>query len=251
MSTPDPYLLYELAVTSPDQLAKFLYALHGKGPRVLGEDFSGTAAVSRGWLRMRKDVRAVAADQDAAVLARAGVSARLKTVAVDVLKVRDKADIVAATNFPVCYLHTRRALVRYLRHVRGRLNRGGIFVADLYGGQHALKTGKRSKQVRLPEGGSFTYIWDQRHVDPLTGRVFNAIHFRVPGAPPLRNAFTYDWRLWSIPELCDAMMDAGFKATEVHDRLGAAVDVYGNVYVKAVEEGELERDYVVYVVGRT
>ncbi len=46
------------------------------------------------------------------------------------------------------------------------------------------------------------------------------------------------------------MMEAGFKSTEVHDRMGAAIDVQGDVYVKPVEEGELERDYVVYVVGR-
>jgi SAM-dependent methyltransferase len=276
---PDPYQLYELAVTSPDLLAPFLYALHGGRPSVLAEDFSGTAAVSRGWIRYRRGLRAVAVDRDSEVLARAGRVRGLKTVAADVLKVREKADIIAATNFPVCYWHTRGELVRYLRHVRSRLNRGGVFVADLYGGPQALKTGKRTKTVALPDGGEFTYVWDQKSVDPLTGRVFNAIHFRLPGAgssraktrasaqrgaggrrgagpmpvaQPLviRDAFTYDWRLWSIPEFRDALADAGFQSSEVHDRMGAAVDVVGNVYVKAVEEGELDRDYVVYVVGR-
>lgn len=274
---PDRFQLYELAVTSPDLLAPFLYALHGGRPRVLGEDFSGTAAVSRGWLRYRPGHKAVAVDQDADVLERAGRVRGLRTVAADVLKVREKADIIAATNFPVCYWHTRGDLVRYLKHVRSRLNRGGVFVADLYGGPQALKTGKRTKTVTLPDGREFTYVWDQKSVDPLTGRVFNAIHFRVPGsksgpktrasgrrgaagrkrAEPipeaeavLRDAFTYDWRLWSIPELRDALADAGFTSSEVHDRMGAAVDVVGNVYVKAVEEGELDRDYVVYVVGR-
>jgi hypothetical protein len=246
----DPFTLYELAVTSPRQLAPFLYALHGKRPKVLGEDFSGTAAVSRGWIRYRKGLRAIAVDQDADVLAKTEPMAGLKLVASDVLKVRDKADLIAATNFPVCYWHTRKALIKYLRHVRSRLNPRGIFVADLYGGPHALKTGKRTKQVRLPDGGSFMYVWDQKSVDPLTGRVFNAIHFRVPGEKPIRNAFTYDWRLWSIPEMCDAMREAGFKSTEVHDRMGAAIDAVGNVYVKAAEPGELDRDYVVYVVAR-
>jgi SAM-dependent methyltransferase len=276
---PDPFQLYELAVTSPDLLAPFLYALHGGRPTVLGEDFSGTAAVSRGWVRYRRGHRAIAVDRDPEVLARAGRVRGLRTVAADVLKVREKADIIAATNFPVCYWHTRGDLVRYLRHVRSRLNRGGILVADLYGGPQAFKTGKRTKTVPLPDGGEFTYVWDQRRVDPLTGRVFNAIHFRLAGpggshaktrasarrgaagrkgagrmpvAQPLviRDAFTYDWRLWSIPEFRDALADAGFRSSEVHDRMGAAVDVVGNVYVKAVEEGELDRDYVVYVVGR-
>jgi SAM-dependent methyltransferase len=247
----DPFLLYELAVTSPDHLAKFLYALHGRSPRVLGEDFSGTAALSRGWIRYKKSLRAVAVDKHAQTLERAENLPRLKKIAADVQKVRERADIIAATNFPICYWHTRRDLLRYLRHARRRLSKHGVFVADLYGGPQALKTGRRSKTVALPKGGTFKYIWDQQRVDPLTGRVFNAIHFRVPGERPIRNAFTYDWRLWSIPELMDAMMEAGFRATEVHDRMGGAIDVYGNVYVKPVEADELERDYVVYVVGRT
>jgi SAM-dependent methyltransferase len=249
--TTDPFLLYELSVTSPDHLAKFLYAVHGKAPRVLGEDFSGTAALSRGWIRYKKHLRAVAVDQDQATLDRVEGMARLKKVASDVRKVRDRADVIAATNFPICYWHTRRDLLKYLRHVRRRLNKRGVFVADLYGGPHALKTGRRTKTVPLPEGGALTYIWDQQSVDPLSGRVFNAIHFRVTGEKLIRNAFTYDWRLWSIAELREAILEAGFRSTEVHDRMGAAIDVYGNVYVKPVEEGELERDYVVYVVGRT
>jgi hypothetical protein len=36
----------------------------------------------------------------------------------------------------------------------------------------------------------------------------------------------------------------------VHDRLGAAIDHEGNVYVRAVEEHELDRDWVAYVVAR-
>jgi hypothetical protein len=245
----DPFTLYEAAVTSPNHLARFLYALHGGSPKVLGEDFSGTAAVSRGWVRYKKGLRAVAVDMDRETLARAGKVKGLSTIAADVLEVRAKADIVAATNFPICYWHTRGELLRYLRHVRRRLNRRGVFVADLYGGPRAFKVCKQSKMMALPGGGKFKYVWDQQRVDMLTGRVFNAIHFQV-GREWMRSAFTYDWRLWSIPELRDAMMEAGFRSTEVHDRMGAAIDALGNVYVKPVEEGELERDYVVYVVGR-
>jgi SAM-dependent methyltransferase len=247
----DKFMLYELAVTGPDRMAPFLYALHGKRPKKLGEDFSGTAAVSRGWLRYKRGLRAVAVDQDPDVLARVPRTPGLRTLATDVLKARDKADVIAATNFPICYWHTRRDLLRYLRHVRSRMLRGGIFVADLYGGPLALRKSRRTKPVKLPEGGSVTYVWDQKSIDPLTMRVFNAIHFRWPDGRVMRDAFTYDWRLWSIPELRDAMAQAGFKSSEVHDRLGAAVDALGNVYVKPVEEGELERDYIVYVVART
>ena len=97
-----------------------MYALHGGSPEVLGEDFSGTAAVSLGWVRYKKGLKAVAVDMDAGTLARAGKAKGLETIAADVLKVRAKADIIAATNFPICYWHTRAGLLKYLRHVRRR-----------------------------------------------------------------------------------------------------------------------------------
>ncbi|HYE60668.1 MAG TPA: hypothetical protein VD997_01615 [Phycisphaerales bacterium] len=250
----DRFDYYELAVTSAEPLARFLMALHGRGARVLGEDFSGTAALSRGWLGLDRRHRAVAVDLDGPTLVRIPRSLRLAKVQGDVLKVRDKADIIGATNFPVCYWHTRGELVKYLRHVRSRLNRGGVFVADLYGGPTALVPGRRSKRIPLGPGRVLHYTWHQRSVDPLTMRVLNSIHFRVSvdgkTVETIRDAFTYDWRLWSIPELRDAMSEAGFRSTEVHDRMGAAIDHEGRVHVRAVEEHEIDADFVVYVVGR-
>jgi len=251
-----PLDLYDIAVTSPDRLAPFIQALHGHNPRTLAEDFSGNAALARGWLRLDPRHRAIAIDLDKPTLDHIPVTKGLKKLRKDVMKVTDKTDIVAATNFPVCYWHTRKDLVRYLRSVHARLNKGGIFVADLYGGPHALKTGKRTKHIPIPRGKVVHYTWDQKSIDPLTNRVFNAIHFRVvdkkSAKPPLviKNAFTYDWRLWSIPELRDALSEAGFRSSEVHDRLGGAIDHEGNVHVRAVDEGELDQDWVVYVVGR-
>jgi len=250
----DKFDYYEASVTSAGQLAAFIRALHGREPRVLREDFSGTAALSRGWLGLGREMRAVAVDSDAPTLARIPRSARLTKRRTDVLKATDRADIVAATNFPVCYWHTRASLVRYLRHARACLNKGGVFVADLYGGPLALVPSRRSKRIALGRGRVLHYTWHQRSIDPLTMRVRNSIHFRVtaPGRAPevIKDAFTYDWRLWSIPELRDAMEEAGFRSTEVHDRLGAAIDHEGNVYVRAVEEHELDRDWVAYVVAR-
>jgi hypothetical protein len=256
-SSPSPLDLYEIAVTSPDQLAGFILALHGHNPKTLAEDFSGTAALSRAWIRLDPKHRAVAIDLDQPTLDHIRSNPRLKKRAIDVLHAGDKADVVAATNFPVGYWHTRPELIRYLRQVRKRLNKGGIFVADLYGGPHAYTLGRRSKRFDLGRGRTLHYIWHQKSVDGLTNRVFNAIHFRITGptkaSRPIvfNNAFTYDWRLWSIPELRDALDEAGFKSTEVHDRMGAAIDHEGNVHVQAVSDGELDRDWVVYVVGRT
>jgi hypothetical protein len=234
-----------MAVTSPGPLARFLKAVQGEEARVLGEDFSGTAILSRAWVAMDSSHRAVVVDKDARALARA-VGPRITRVNSDVMRAKHRCDIIAATNFPICYWHRRDDLINYLRHVRVRLNRHGVFVADLYGGSDAFTTG--SKVVKLRRGGrTILYTWEQREADPKSGRVVNAIHFRVRGRV-LRDAFVYDWRLWSIPELSDAMQEAGFSDVSVYDELGGAVDHRGRLTVRRA--AELSDPFVVYVVGR-
>ena len=95
----------------------------------------------------------------------------------------------------------------------------------------------------------------QIEASPLTARVRNAMHFQVKakGAKTrtLESAFEYDWRLWTVPELVDALQEAGFASVEIYDRLGDAMDADGNVYVKPIDDGlPSEVSFVVYVVGR-
>jgi hypothetical protein len=45
--TYDRHDLYERTVQSPDRIVSFLRAIHGRSPVAIGEDFCGTAAVSR------------------------------------------------------------------------------------------------------------------------------------------------------------------------------------------------------------
>jgi len=98
-------------------------------------------------------------------------------------------------------------------------------------------------------------MWQQIEASPLTARVRNAMHFQVKArgakARTLENAFEYDWRLWTVPELTDAITEAGFASVEVYDRLGDALDGDGNLYVKPIDDGlPSEVSFVVYVVGR-
>lgn len=249
----DRFVLYELAVTSPRALARFLKTVHGGSARVLGEDFSGTAALSRAWVEMNPRHRAVAVDRDASVVARLSeacaaspAASRIEIVKADVRRARRACDVLACTNFPICYWHTRGDLIAYLRHARSRLNPRGVLVADLYGGSDAFRTG--SKVVKLRHGGRVVeYTWEQRRADPLSGRVLNAIHFRV-GRRVFKDAFVYDWRLWSIPELSEAMREAGFEDVRVYDEMGGAVDERGRLVVRPA--AELSDPYVVYLVAR-
>lgn len=259
----DRFHFYELAVTNADMLARFCRALHPKTPTTLREDFSGSAALARAWLALSPSHRAVAVDHDAKVLVRAKRDARtnaprLRTLAKDVLDSATnaaKADIIAATNFPLGYFHTRDALLTYLRATRRRLNRKGLFLADLYGGASSFEPSTTKRHFRAHDGRRFTYLWEQVDANAVTGLVHNAIHFQFKDnkgrTKTIRNAFAYHWRLWSIPELTDALREAGFHIVECHQRLGDAIDADGNLYVSHPDPEEpLDRDWVVYVVAR-
>lgn len=267
--------LYEMAVQSPEMEAQFLRAVHGDSPEVLGEDFCGPASVARAWCAVDDRARAVAVDRDpgplehALALARqrdasagtAQIVPRLKLLECDVSEVRERADVIAALNFAVCELHARRWLLSYLRASAFRLRAGGVFVADLYGGPDSLTPGTSEKAVPT-EGGTLRYLWEQRTADPLSARVRNSIHFVLPGrssekSRTVANAFEYDWRLWTVAELREALLEAGFHSTEVYTSYGDAVDSDGRLYVRpfATDEDpgdpdDLDDNHVVYVVGR-
>lgn len=250
----DKYDLYTLCAQAPERQVAFLRAVHGRSPRVLREDFSGPAALCAQWVKTPGS-SAVAVDRDREPLAKVSGTSGVRTVVADVFDAGDKADLIVSTNYAVCELHERASLVEYLRLTRERLNPGGVFVADLYGGPDALTPGQFDHSVRGPDGEKIAYVWQQIEASPLTARVKNAMHFQVKArgarTRTLENAFEYDWRLWTVPELADALHDAGFASVEIYDRLGDAMDADGNVYVKPIEDGlPSEVSFVVYVVAR-
>jgi len=251
----DKHDLYELCVQSPKDLVPLLRAVHGGDPVTLGEDFSGTAALSHLWVD-RDGARAIAVDLDEESLNKRGEHERITKHHGDVCEANDPCDVVFVGNFSIGYLHTREELVEYLRHVKSRLNPGGVFICDTYGGESAYTLGGVHRAHPMPGGKLCRYTWEQHEGDPTTGMVTNLIHFRVERAGviefELEDAFVYDWRLWSIPELRDAMDDAGFAETQVYTKLADALDEEGNAYVLPVEDGqeELDGSYIVLVTAR-
>lgn len=69
--------------------------------------------------------------------------------------------------------------------------------------------------VRVSGGKKFRFIWDQKNFNPISRNGKYAIHFKFSDGTLLKNAFTYDWRVWTIPEVRDALKDAGFRETAV------------------------------------
>jgi SAM-dependent methyltransferase len=291
--TWDIHSLYELCAQNPPRDARLLRAIHADTARVprfsepgsspskrprpltLAEDFCGTAALSRAWCALSPRFAAVGVDIHAPTLARAkqlsAAITNLKLIRADVLKARDKADLIAVLNFSIGELHDRATLVKYLRHARSRLRPRGVLICDLYGGSDAFETGLLDQTVTPPpdhpaKNDRILYSWEQRTADPLTARVVNAMHFDVtpgyPGSPSrasrksrvshqiFLDAFVYHWRLWSVPELRDAMLEAGFKATRVYSRMADATDSDGNLYVRPIEDPtDLGDSFNVFVVA--
>jgi SAM-dependent methyltransferase len=244
-------------------MAAFLLAVHGGPARTLREDFCGTGGVCRAWVALRgagrRPFRAIGVDKDHEPLARLRAVPRVRAVHADVMRCALKADIISATNFPIGYWHTRRELLAYLRASRLRLNRGGVFVCDTYGGATAFTPGTLTRDVwpQAPalRGVRIRYTWQQREADPLTGLVEDALHFRADRGGEViyqeNDAFVYHWRLWSITELRDAMAQAGFRSSEVYAKIADAIDDRGGRYIRPVESpDELDESYVVLIAAR-
>lgn len=261
----DRYECYELCVQSARHVVAMLRGIHGNEPGVLREDFCGTCAVARRWCE--EGGRAVGVDLDAGALERAGRLARdggadqrltlMRGDAVAMPPARDEgADVVFVGNFSIGYIYERAALVQYLRNCRERLMRGqggfggGVFVCDLYGGAGAFRLGSLERTHMSRGAEVIKYHWEHEAADPVTGMVRNAISFRVIRDGELvaewPRAFVYEWRLWSLPELRDAMQEAGYSRVAVYKELNVAP---GERPREVRGPEELGEDWVVMVAG--
>jgi len=223
----DRHILYQLSVQAPDfeiELFEERYKeLRGKKPKSLREDFCGTALLSAEWCKSHPKRRALGVDLCSDTLAwgerhnvkPAGkdVASRLSLVNANVLDVHDpKVDVTCAMNFSYCVFKTRGALRHYFETVHQGLKKDGIFVLDLLGGTETMSVTEEEREV---EGQTFTYIWDQAKFNPITHDFLCHIHFRFPDGSRLRRAYTYDWRLWTLPELREVLVEAGFSRVHV------------------------------------
>ena len=61
----------------------------------------------------------------------------------------------------------------------------------------------------------FTFEFERKSFNPVTRRSEYGIHFKHPDGTQLIDAFEYDFRMWTIPELRDVLSEAGFEQTFV------------------------------------
>jgi SAM-dependent methyltransferase len=255
----DPYELYELSVQEPtaecEVVEQVWREIRGRLPRSLREDFCGTAITAVEWVRRDRRNRAVCVDLDDKVIERARQRIakrlrpvqrkRIELVVGDVLKIEpEPVDCVLATNFSYFTFKTRRKLKRYLRRAHEALVDDGLLILDSYGGSDSHLEMKEDREV-----DGFTYVWDQHHYNPVSGDVINYIHFRFPDGSRIRRAFTYEWRLWTLPELRELLKEAGFKDVTIYWEGTDEESEEGNGVWTVSKVGEACQGWVAYLVA--
>jgi len=222
-ATADKHSLYQRAVQDSDamiDLIETVYDTHHKEPPlVLKEDFCGTASLCAQWVKGHPLRTAVGVDLDRPTLdwgLKNNIeplnenASRVELVQGDVRDVtKQDFDVIAALNFSYFTFHKRSELMEYFRAAKDSLCDGGFLILDLHGGPDS--------QFALEEPHdfeNFEYVWEQGVFDPINNGTVCRIHFRFPDSTEIKDAFVYDWRLWSMPELNDAMKEAGFFAVE-------------------------------------
>ncbi len=225
-ATADRWTLYEASVQEPeadcDLVEQVWGDLRGRNPRVLREDFCGTAVTAIEWVKRDRRHAAVGVDLSPEVLEiaagrvrqrlRKRDRARIRLVQSDVRRVRTRpVDTIVACNFSCFGFRTRAELRGYFRACHRALVDDGMLLLDAYGGSDAFLEIREKRQEK-----GFTYVWDQHFFNPLTGHVINHIHFRFPDGTKLERAFTYEWRLWTLPEIAEILREAGFHEVTVY-----------------------------------
>ena len=223
-SEADKYALYQAAVQEPEHEIEFFDQAFGEAfgrkPRVLREDFCGTALLSSVWIARHPENTAEGVDNDPEPIdwGRAHNFAPLGEDAsrmhFHIADVREKSlrrpDLRLAFNFSYCGLKTRPELLEYFRSARKDLPDDGLFVLDVHGGPEIYE---EMEEERPCEGG-FTYVWEQGDFYPATGEAKRAISFEFKDKTSLKRIFEYEWRLWTLPELKDALEEAGFSQVD-------------------------------------
>jgi SAM-dependent methyltransferase len=246
----DKYLHYRASVQGPAGQIALLERIYSEArghvkPRTLREDFCGTFDNCCAWVRRGPERRAVGVDLDPEPLAYGCTHYRQKLKLLEQLRVRviqgdvlspglPTADMIVALNYSYCVFKTRVELLAYIRNCRRTLEPGGLLVLDCFGGSAFHKPNEQTE-----ERDGFTYFFEQEGFDPVTHEALFHVHFQRNGESKRRRVFTYDWRIWTVPELSDALLEAGF----------ASVRTYLGQLLHLTDHHEDKSRWTAFVVG--
>jgi cyclopropane fatty-acyl-phospholipid synthase-like methyltransferase len=155
------------------------------------------------------------------------------------------ADIIAAMNFSYWLFDRRASLLDYFRRVRALLADDGVLFLDAYGGYDAFREIVEERTVEDDEG-RFTYIWEQASYNPISGAMRCHIHFAFADGSRLERAFSYQWRLWTLPEIRELLAEAGFRRVICYWQGWTEDDEADGVFEPA-EQADADAGWICYI----
>jgi hypothetical protein len=255
------YEFYERSVQTPDVHVEWFTNMYkdirGNEPKDLREDFCGTFKLSCEWVRQKPTHTAISIDLDPEPLEygknhhwsslKPAQRKRLQPILGNVLAVTPPKDMIIACNFSFFIFKEKKQLLKYFKACKQSLNSNGLLIMEMAGGPGMITETLEQKTVRIGKNKKFVYYWDQKSFDPISHSAQYSIHFKVPGSKTYRDVFTYDWRLWTIPEIRDLLKEAGFKNSYVYwetEHRGKGTGEYVQM-----ESGDNAFSWVAYVIG--
>jgi len=254
----DRHTLYELSVQCSESEIDFVDAtfksIRKQSAKILREDFCGTANVCCDWVQRRKSNRAIGVDIDPEVLEwgqknnlcklTETESSHIQLFNENVLTVQtEPAEIISAMNFSYWLFKSRDELKQYFQSVHNALADNGILFLDAYGGYDSFKEVKEKTKHKKHK---FTYIWEQEKYDPISGELTCHIHFKFPDGSKLKKAFSYNWRLWTLPEIRELLNETGFSNITIYWQ-GFDEDGDPDGDFKPALEGEADASWICYI----
>jgi len=255
----DKHYYYQNSVQCVEAEIDFVEAtyqqLKNQPARALREDFCGTAQTACEWIGRHPENYAWGVDLDPLVLQwgnehnLAELSShqrqRIQLLNEDVMSASiTNLDVVLAMNFSYFIFMQRDLMIGYFKTVRDSLQANGVFFLDAFGGYEAAK-----ELLEERECDGFTYIWEQASFNPINSQMQCYIHFVTDEGVRMDKAFDYYWRIWTLPEITEMLLVAGFKTAEVYwegtdEETGEGDGIYSQSKIGTADAG-----WVCYIVA--
>ncbi len=117
---------------------------------------------------------------------------------------------------------------------------------DAFGGYESFKEIKEKRKFK-----GFKYTWEHASYNPINGDILCHIHFSFPDGSKLKKAFTYDWRMWTLPELQELLIEAVFSRVQVYWEASDEDTGEGNGKYFPATVGEADPGCVCFLVAET
>ena len=261
----DRHLLYQQSVqdveTEIDFVEQTWSDLRHRPAVFLREDFCGTANTACEWVERDDNHHAVGVDLDSEVLEWGRLYnlaeledhqlERIELLHEDVLHTRPGlADIILAMNFSYYLFMQRDELREYFANTLDSLVSDGILFLDAYGGYEAPMVLTEPRDCEDEDGNEFTYIWEQAEFNPIDSCMTCHIHFEFPDKSRMEKAFSYHWRLWTLPEISEILYEAGFSQVDIYWEGTDEKKNEGNGIYMPAKVGDADPGWVCYVVAQ-